>query len=198
MQPSYVKGRLYNLGENNLQRPKKVMTGYIRLGSAMVNVLYDPSATHSFISAKIVGELKMSKNPTARPLLIQTPIGEIKADHVCSKVRLGINGEEFTATLIVLESMGVPVVLGNGWLCAHKGLILKDRSAIFLTTPSGKEIKYPEYQSVPEIEEVHLEDAIINNKIWANNLEEPTSMKEANIEDNQIYEDYPVRILETS
>jgi len=44
----------------------------------------------------------------------------------------------------VLESLDIPLVLGNGWLCAHKGMIYATQWKIFLTAPSGKRIEYQE------------------------------------------------------
>jgi len=51
------------------------------------------------------------------------PVGEIQADQIFSNISLVINKENFTVNLVVLESLDIPVVLGNGWLCAHKGVI---------------------------------------------------------------------------
>ena len=48
----------------------------------------------------------------------------------------------FTVNLIVLELLDIPLVLGNGWLCAHKGVIYATQWKIFLTAPSGKRIEY--------------------------------------------------------
>jgi len=41
----------------------------------------------------------------------------------CSNINLIISKENFTVNLNVLESLDIPLVLGNGWLCAHKGVI---------------------------------------------------------------------------
>ena len=64
----------------------------------------------------------MVKCPTRMPLLVQI-IGEVEADHICSNVNLVINKKNFIVDLIVLGSLDIPVVLGIGWLCAHKGVI---------------------------------------------------------------------------
>jgi hypothetical protein len=66
---------------------------------------------------------KRVKYPTRRPLLVHTLVGEVQVDEVCSNISLVINKKNFTVTLIVLESLNIPVVLSNGWLCAHKGAI---------------------------------------------------------------------------
>ena len=68
------------------------------------------------------------KPGATKPLLVRTPSGEIQADQVCSNINLVISKENFTVNPIVLESLDISLVLGNGWLCAQ------ERSMI----PSGK------------------------------------------------------------
>jgi len=107
---------------NNIQGVTKVVGGYVQVDSVLVFALFDRSASHSFISANLV--IERVKCPTRKPLLVQTPEGEIQADQVCSNINLVISKENFTVNLIVLESLNIPLVLGNGWLCAHKEVIL--------------------------------------------------------------------------
>jgi len=119
-----------------------VVGGYIQVDSELVFALFDPSASHSFISADLVKTIERVKCPTRKPLLVQTPLGEIQVDQVCSNINLVISKENFTVNLIVLESLDIPMVLGNGWLCAQKGVIYGTQWKILLTAPSGKRIEY--------------------------------------------------------
>jgi len=100
-----------------------VVGGYIQVDSMLVFALFNPSASHSFISADLVKTIEQVKCPMRKPLLVQTPVGEIQADQVHSNINLVISKENFTVILIVLESLYILVVLGNGWLCPHKGVI---------------------------------------------------------------------------
>ena len=115
--------RLNNVDMNNIQGATKVVGGYIQMDSVLVFALFDRSASHSFISTDLVKTIERVKCPTRKPLLVQTPLGEIQADQVCSNMNLVISKENFTVNLIVLESLDIPLVLGDGWLCAHKGVI---------------------------------------------------------------------------
>ena len=83
-------------------------------------------------------------------MLVQILEGEIQADQVCSNINLVISNENFTVNLIVLESLDIPLVLGNGWLCAHRGVIGATQWKIFLTAPSGKRIEYQGGPLLPE------------------------------------------------
>jgi len=67
-----------------------------------------------------------------------------------SNINLVIKKENFTINLIVLESLDIPLVLGNGWLCAHKGVIYGTQWKIFLTAPSRKRIEYQGGPLLPE------------------------------------------------
>ena len=117
---------------------------------SLVFALFDWSVSHSFISADLVKTIERVKCPTRKPLLVQTPMGEIQADQVCSNINLVIKKENFTVNLIVLESLNIPLVLGNGWLCAHKAVIYATQWKIFLTAPSGKRIEYQGGPLLPE------------------------------------------------
>jgi hypothetical protein len=54
--------------------------------------------------------------PMRKPVIVNSPGGEMKADRICPKVSLDIKGVNFMANLIVLELMEVDVILGKGWL----------------------------------------------------------------------------------
>ena len=88
--------------------------------------------------------------PNEEAFVRHTPIGEIQADQVCSNVNFVISKENFTVNLIVLESLDIPLVLGNGWLCAHKGVIHGTQYKMLLTAPSGKRIEYHGGPLLPE------------------------------------------------
>ena len=53
------------------------------------------------------------------------------------------------ANLIILESMEIDVILGQGWLSACKGVIKYAQCLVLLTTPSGERIEYEGIQPVP-------------------------------------------------
>jgi len=108
---------------HNIQGATNVMGGYIQVDLVLVFALFDLSASHSFISADLVKTIEQVKCSTRKPLLIQTLVGEIQANQVCSKINLVISKENFTINLIVLESLDIPLFLGNGWLCPHKDVI---------------------------------------------------------------------------
>jgi hypothetical protein len=150
VQRNYINGRLSNVDRNNIQGATKVVCGYNHVDSVLVFALFDPNASHSFISANLVKTIERAKCPMRKPLLVQTPLGEIQLGQVCSNINLVIIMENFIVNLIVIESLDIPLVLGNGWLCAHKGVIRATPCKIFLTAPSGKRIEYQGGPLLPE------------------------------------------------
>jgi len=80
VQRDYINGRLSNVDRHNIHGATKVVGGYIQVDSVQVFALFDPSASHSFISTDLVKTIERVKCPTKKPLLVQTPVGEIQAD----------------------------------------------------------------------------------------------------------------------
>jgi hypothetical protein len=152
MKQKYTQGRLKYVDMNAIRTAKKVRFGSIIVNSAKAKVLFDPSASHSFISAKYVENQKIMKIPSRKPLIIHTPGGALKAEYVCPEVSVLMNGRDFRENLNVLELTEIDLILGNGWFSAHKGLIQYDRRSVFVTTPSGERI---EYKGIPPSPKEH-------------------------------------------
>jgi hypothetical protein len=101
-------------------------------------------------------------------MIVSSPVGNMHARHVCSKVSILIRGVEFLANLIVLESKGIDVILGMDWLSKHNGLIDYAKKAIRLTPSSGKEIEY--------VAENLVTDKAASNKMVLNQLNATSTM----------------------
>jgi hypothetical protein len=68
-------------------------------------------------------------------------MGELKASYKCDNVSLKILGRDFRANLIILESKGIDVILGMGWLTACDAVIQYAKRSILLTSPAGERIE---------------------------------------------------------
>jgi type II secretory pathway component PulC len=71
---------------------------------------------------------------------ISTPEGKMLVNYICPKVSVKINGIDFPADLLVIESMGKDVILGNNWLQRTKAVIQHTERTMCLETPSGERI----------------------------------------------------------
>jgi hypothetical protein len=77
-------------------------------------------------------------------MIVSYPGGDMHARHVCPKVSILISGIEFLASLVVLESKGIDMILGIDWLSKHNGMINCAKKAVRLIASSGKELEYVE------------------------------------------------------
>jgi hypothetical protein len=75
-------------------------------------------------------------------MIVSSPRGDMHVRHMCSKVSILIRGVEFLASLIVLESKGIDVILRMDWLSKHNRLIDCAKKVVRLTPSSGKELEY--------------------------------------------------------
>ena len=64
---------------------KEVIYGLTAVSSDTAMMLFDPSASHSFISREYVEDHKITMLPMRKPLIVNSLGGEIKANHRCPK-----------------------------------------------------------------------------------------------------------------
>ena len=89
---NYILGSLNNVDMITTHGSKEIVYGLIVVGPATAMVMFDPSASHSFISSAYVKEHKITMLPMRKPVIVKSPRGEMKADHICPKVSLDIKG----------------------------------------------------------------------------------------------------------
>ena len=100
-----------------------VIFGTIVIQTTTATVLYDPRTTHSFISAQFATKYGIFKCPLRSRMTISAPERKMLVNYICPNVSVNINGIDFLADLIVIESMGKDVILGKNWLQRTKAVI---------------------------------------------------------------------------
>ena len=115
-----------------------VIFGTLVIHTTLATVLYDPRTTHSFISAQFATKYGIFKCPLRSRKTIIAPEGKMLVNYICPKVSVKINGIDFPADLLVIESMGKDVILGNNWLQRTKAVIQHTERTMCLETPSGE------------------------------------------------------------
>ena len=73
LKQNYIQGRLNNVDMITTHGAKEVVMGFIPVNSAPAMVLFDPSATHSFISREYVEEHKITMLLMRKPLIVNSP-----------------------------------------------------------------------------------------------------------------------------
>jgi hypothetical protein len=117
-----------------------VIFGTLVIHTTIATVLYDPRTTHSFISAQFATKYGIFKCPLRSRKTIRALRRKMLVNYICPKVSVKINGIDFLADLIVIESMGKDVILGKNWLQRTKAEIQHTERTMCLETPSGERI----------------------------------------------------------
>jgi hypothetical protein len=75
--------------------------------------------------------------------MLDTSAGEeMKAIYRCDNVHLKILCRDFRANLIILDSKGIDVILGMGWLTACDAVIQCAKRSVLLTSPAGERFEF--------------------------------------------------------
>ena len=75
-------------------------------------------------------------------MLVSSLGGELKAQYICHNVALKIIDRDFWTDPVVIDSHGIDIILGMGWLSKAKANIQCHKNAILLTSPKGEEIEF--------------------------------------------------------
>ncbi|KAJ1386007.1 Zinc finger, CCHC-type [Sesbania bispinosa] len=113
------QARVFVMTRPDAQASNAVVTGILSICSRDAHVLFDPGATHSFVSLSFATQL--GKSPSLNETLaVTTPVGEILlADCVYCSCVISIGGKELFANLIALDMVDFDVILGIDWLASH-------------------------------------------------------------------------------
>jgi hypothetical protein len=124
------------------QENPRVVLGMFLVNSTPASVLFDSGASHSFITSQFVAQHNIPISPMSRHMLVTSPGGELKAIYKCDNIHLKIVGRDFRATLIILDSKGIDVILGMGWLTACDAVIQCAKRSVLLTSPAGERFEF--------------------------------------------------------
>jgi hypothetical protein len=118
-----VCARVNQMAMEDAQATPDVIIGMILINDNNAIVLFDSGASHSFIATSFVQKYNLPVSMLKNWMIVSSPGGDMHARHVCPNISILRRGVEFLANLIVLESKGIYVILGMGWLSKHNGLI---------------------------------------------------------------------------
>ncbi|XP_075515481.1 uncharacterized protein LOC142550130 [Primulina tabacum] len=117
-----IPARVFALTENEDDiDPTVVVEGTILLLSKTGKVLFDPGATHSFVSSTFVHHLETPSVKLPYILEISSSMGDKLLSEVLYKdCPLEIDGETYMADLFELPIQGYDVILGMDWLFRYQ------------------------------------------------------------------------------
>ena len=128
------------MSTDTAQEASEVMLGTFSVNSTLATVLFDSGASHSFISQAFVRVHSIPLRAMKNPILVNSPGGTIPASYCCPSASITLRGVDFNASLIVLRTAGIDVILGMDWMKKHRAVIQCQEKAVVLTTSKGDRI----------------------------------------------------------
>ena len=125
-----------------------VIAGMFPVSAKSALILFDPGATHSFISISFVVENKIPSLPVENPYVIESPGAKMKVQARTKWVEIEIQGVKFKANLLHLQLRDLDVILGMDWLYAHKAKVDCEEKIITITSPNRRTLRVKSDSSV--------------------------------------------------
>jgi hypothetical protein len=145
-----------------IQDAQDVAVGMFLVKSYPAKVLFDTGATHSFVSTSWVESHNIPIEPMIPSLRVNLVGGKVQSDRICLNLRIEIRGIDFPASLVVMGTQGLDVVLGMNWLHRNQATVSCDKRTVKLVSPSRKEVVTKLY--LPELEEGAYHHLSIDDK----------------------------------
>ena len=111
------------------------MSGTFSIHNKPAVILFDSSATHSFISPKFGARVGLDFCHVKKSYMIATPGGKIASNQITTHVPLKLGSKVIKTDLILLNLEGMDVILGMDWMTRHKVLLDISSRAIEIDSP---------------------------------------------------------------
>ena len=92
MQQNYVRGKVTHVTTKIAQEAPDVVIGTFPVNSNLATVLFDSGASHSFIAYTFIKKHGIPVCVMKKPMLVNLPGGEMKANWICLAASLNIRG----------------------------------------------------------------------------------------------------------
>jgi hypothetical protein len=113
-----------------------VMTGIFSVLNYPAIILFDSSASHSFISAKFSAKCQLPFHHTNGGITISTPGGRVATYQINRHVPIKFGSLIIKTTLLILGLDSVDIILGTDWLTRHQAVIEIAARAIEVHSPT--------------------------------------------------------------
>src|SRR3954463_2578941 len=140
--PPATRGRVNQIATEETDDTSNVILGTLPVNFVPTSVLFDPGASHSFMSESYALRHDLSFVELSTPMIIQNPGSRWQTSRVSHGNQIAIEGLVFLASLIALKSSDIDVILGMDWLSRHNVVHDCKAKSVKLTHPSGLTIDY--------------------------------------------------------
>ena len=113
------------------------------LSCLWARVLFNSSASHSFITASYVRELGLEVETLEKPLYVSSPLGtRVSVDQICRGYELEISRILLTVNLRVIDMLEFDVILGMDWLTTYRVVIDCECMRVTAYTPDSTHVTF--------------------------------------------------------
>jgi hypothetical protein len=126
-------GRIYYTQVATTPEGEPIMMGTFLVANHPAVILFDSSASHTFISKKFVEQYCIPYHESREGFKIHSPGGQIFTKEVAYQVPVTLAKRNFPTNMIVLKGQDIDVILGMNWLAQHKAILNTDLRTIRLS-----------------------------------------------------------------
>jgi hypothetical protein len=126
-------GRVYYTQVATTPEGEPVMMGTFLVANHPTVILFDSSASHTFISKTFVEKYCIHCTESREGCVIHSPGGRIFTKEVAFHIPITLVGREFPANMIVIKGQDIDVILGMNWLAQNKAIINANQRTIKLS-----------------------------------------------------------------
>jgi hypothetical protein len=116
-------GRVNYTTLEDVPEGEQVLTGMFSLNGHPIVVLFHSGATHNFISMACTKSHRLTITHLSTPYMISTPGGKTVTQYLAKNTPLNLGGKVYKASLIILDSQGIDVILGMSWMKVNKAVL---------------------------------------------------------------------------
>ncbi|TYK01102.1 reverse transcriptase [Cucumis melo var. makuwa] len=143
------QGKVYAMTQQEAEDALDVITGTILICNVPTDVLFDPSATHSFVSSIFLTKLNRMLEPLSEELAIYTPVGGVLfVNEVLRNCEVLVEGISLLVDLLPLELQRLDVILGMDCLFAHYASMDCHRKQVVFRKPGFAEVVFRDMRKV--------------------------------------------------
>src|SRR3954452_14585574 len=149
-------GRVNQISAEEADGTSNVILGTLPVNFVPTSVLFNPGASHSFMSESYALRHDVSFGEMFTPMIIQTPGSKWQTNRVSHGNQVAIEGLVFLASLIALKSSDIDVILGMDWLSRQNAVLDCKAKSVRLTHSSGKTVNYTSPRTRTQVQSLNV------------------------------------------
>ncbi|KAA0043632.1 hornerin-like [Cucumis melo var. makuwa] len=143
------QGNVDAMPQQEAEDAPDVITGTILICNVPANVLFDPGATHSFVSSIFLTKLNRMLEPLSEELAIYNQVGDVLlVNEVLRNCEVLVEGISMLVDLMPLELQRLDVILGMDFLFAHYASMGCHRKEVVFRKPGLAEVVFRDDLSI--------------------------------------------------